>query len=154
MPSVQSDRIHKQIIINAPRSRVWRALTDAQQFGQWFGVKVNGTFAPGRRLQGQVTHKGYEHLTWDVTIEQMEPERLFSWRWHPGAVEAGRDYSAEPTTLVVFELKDVDGGTLLTVDETGFDRLPPERLSDAYRQNDEGWAAQMQFIQQYVGRPA
>src|SRR5262245_56373264 len=115
MTASSTDRIGRTIALQVPRSRVWRALTDPGEFGAWFGVKVDGTFEPGARVRGTITHKGYEHLTWDITIERMEPERLFSWRWHPAAVDPGVDYSPEPTTLVVFELSDADGGTRLTV---------------------------------------
>jgi uncharacterized protein YndB with AHSA1/START domain len=133
---------------------VWRALTDPVEFGTWFGVRVNGTFAPGARVRGAVTHKGYEHVTWDITIERMEPERVFSWRWHPAAIEPGVDYSAEPTTLVVFELEEVAGGTMLTVVESGFDDVPQARRAQAYRMNGEGWTFQMQAIDAYVGKAA
>jgi len=129
---------------------VWRALTNPVEFGTWFGVKVEGTFAPGARVRGAITHKGYEHVTWDITIERMEPERVFSWRWHPGAVEPGVDYAAEPTTLVVFELEDPAGGTQLTVVESGFDQVPLARRAQAYRMNGEGWTYQVQAIEAYV----
>src|SRR5262245_63424620 len=109
-----TDRIERSVVIRAPRSRVWRALTDPAEFGSWFGVKVEGAFAPGARVHGQVTHKGYEHLRWEITIERMEPERLFSWRWHPYAVEPDVDYAKETPTLVTFELVEVTGGTRLT----------------------------------------
>src|SRR5437899_768138 len=112
MPAVQTDRIEKKVLLRAPRSRVWRALTNAQEFGQWFGVRLTGSFAPGKEIEGPVTHKGYEHIVWKVRIEKMEPERLFSWRWHPAAVEPGQDYTPEPnSTLVVFQLEEVEGGT-------------------------------------------
>jgi uncharacterized protein YndB with AHSA1/START domain len=151
MPAVQTDRIEKKVLLRAPRARVWRALTNAQEFGQWFGVRLNGSFAPGKEIEGPVTHKGYEHIIWKVTIEKMEPERLFSWRWHPAAVEPGQDYTPEPnSTLVVFQLEEVEGGTLLTVVESGFDRLTPANQAAIYRKNDEGWTAQMEFIRKYV----
>ena len=146
-----TDRIERSILLKAPLSRVWRALTNAEEFGGWFGVALKGkTFAAGQRVQGQVTHPGYQHLVWDVLIERLEPERLLSWRWHPAAVEPSVDYSKEPTTLVVFELKEVEGGTLLSVVESGFDSLPPSRRLDAFRMNSAGWDEQMQNIQKYV----
>ena len=148
--SSTTDRIERTILIRAPRSRVWRALTDAREFGAWFGVKVEGTFAPGARVRGAITHKGYEHVTWDITIDRIEPERVFSWRWHPAAVEPNVDYSSEPTTLVVFELKDVADGTQLTVTESGFDDVPLARRALAYRMNGEGWTWQMKSIEAYV----
>jgi len=149
MPAVQSDRIEKQIVVRAPRSRVWRALTDSREFGTWFGVRPDSPFKPGARSTGAVTHKGYEHLRWDVTIVAMEPERRFSWRWHPGEVNAS-DCVGEPTTHVVFELEDVDGGTLVKVIETGFDAIPVTRRADAYRSNDGGWGEQMEAIRRHV----
>ena len=117
------------MLLHAPRSRVWRALIDPGEFGAWFGVKVNGAFTPGARVRGQITHKGYEHVTWDITIVRMEPERVFSWRWHPYAVEPGVDYSAEPARVVVFELEDVAGGAMLTVTESAISGQWDEALS-------------------------
>ena len=152
MPAVQTDRIEKMILLRAPRSRVWRALTNAEEFGTWFGVRLAGPFTPGKRVRGRVTHKGYEHLTFDITIEQLEPERLFSWRWHPHPIDTSRDYTTEPATLVVFELADAPDGTLLTVVESGFDRIPPDRRAEAYRGNEEGWTAQMANIERHVGK--
>lgn len=146
-----TDRIERSILLKAPRSRVWSALTNAEEFGDWFGVALKGkTFAAGERVQAQVTHPAYEHLVWDVSIERMEPERLLSWRWHPAAVEPSVDYSREPTTLVVFELKEVEGGTLLTVVESGFDNVPPSRRLEAFRMNSGGWDIQMQNIEKHV----
>jgi uncharacterized protein YndB with AHSA1/START domain len=150
MSSSSTDRIERKILLRAPRSRVWRALSDSAEFGTWFGVKVEGTFAPGARVRGAITHPGYEHVAFDITIERMEPERLFSWRWHPHAVEPGVDYAAEPTTLVVFELEDAAGGTQLTVVESGFDQVPLARRAQAYRMNGEGWTYQVQAIEVYV----
>ncbi len=154
MSPTSTDRIERQILLRAPRRRVWRALTDSAEFGTWFGVKVEGTFAPGAHVRGAITHPGYEHVVFDITIERMEPERLFSWRWHPHAVEPGVDYSAEPTTLVVFELADAPGGTMLTVVESGFDQVPLARRAQAYRMNGEGWTFQMQAIEKYVATPS
>jgi uncharacterized protein YndB with AHSA1/START domain len=152
--SPSTDRIEREILLKAPRSRVWRALSNAEEFGNWFGVVLKGkVFEPGRRVQGQITYPGYEHLVWDVVIERMEPERLLSFRWHPAAVEPDFDYSKEPTTLVEFELKDVEGGTLLTLVESGFDGLPPSRRLDAFRQNSGGWDQQMRNIEKHVATP-
>jgi uncharacterized protein YndB with AHSA1/START domain len=150
MNVTSTDRIEKKVVLRAPRARVWRALTEVKAFGEWFGVDIAGPFAPGARVGGQITHEGYEHVRFEITIDRMEPERLFSWRWHPGAVEPGVDYAAEPTTLVVFELSEVEDGTLLTIVESGFDSIPPERRADAYRGNDEGWSGQLQAIERYV----
>jgi len=152
--SQSTDRIERTITLKAPRSRVWRALSNAEEFGDWFGVKLKGkTFAAGQRVQGQITHPGYEHVVWDVLIEALEPEQLLSWRWHPGAVDPDIDYSQEPTTLVVFELKEVDGGTLLSVVESGFDSLPPARRLDAFRMNSNGWDAQIVRFEKHVATP-
>jgi uncharacterized protein YndB with AHSA1/START domain len=151
---MNSDRIEKRVRLRAPRSRVWRALTDAGEFGQWFGVSMNGRFAPGARLRGKILHKGYEHVPFEITIEQMEPERLFSWRWHPHAIDPAIDYSAEPSTLVVFELEEVAEGTMLTVVESGFDGIPLSGRLEAYRGNEQGWAAQMEAIERYVSQAA
>ena len=146
-----TDRIERQILIKAPRSRVWRALSNAEEFGDWFGVALKGkTFEVGKRVQGQVTYPGYEYIVFDVVIERMEPERLLSWCWHPCPIERDMDYSKEPTTLVVFELKDVEEGTLLSVVESGFDRLPASRRSEAFRMNSDGWDEQFQNIKRHV----
>src|SRR5215510_6793979 len=131
-----TDRIERKVLLKAPRSRVWRALSNAEEFGEWFGVALKGkTFAAGERVQGQVTYPGYEHVVFDVLIEKVEPERLLSIRWHPYAVDPSVDYSKEPTTLVEFRLKEVDDGVLLTVVESGFDKIPAERRLEAYRMN-------------------
>lgn len=145
-----TDRIERTIDVRAPRARVWRALIDAKEFGSWFGVKVEGEFAPGARVRGRITHPGYEHVVWDIIIERMEPERLFSWRWHPFAVETSVDYSGEQRTLVVFELHEIPGGTRLTVVESGFDQVPLERRAQAYRMNGEGWTYQIKAIERHV----
>ena len=148
------DRIEKSILLRVPRARVWKALADAEAFGQWFGVKLKGSFAPGARVAGKILHKGYEHCPFEITIERMEPERLLSWRWHPASIDPKVDYSAEPTTLVVFELKEVADGTLLTVVESGFEGIPLARRPEAYRGNEQGWAGQMKAIEKYVGETA
>jgi len=145
-----SDRIEKKILLRAPRSRVWRALTDADEFGAWFRVKLEGRFAVGQRVKGRITHPGYEHVTMEVTVERMDAERCFSFRWHPYAVDPKVDYSTEPTTLVEFRLEDAPDGTMLTVVESGFDRIPAERRAEAYRMNTGGWVAQLESIQRHV----
>lgn len=152
--NTSTDRIERKIVLKAPRSRVWRALANAGEFGDWFGVNLKGkNFAAGERVQGQVTHPGYEHVVFDVWIERVEPEWVFSWRWHPAAVETGVDYSSEPTTLVVFELKDVEGGTLLSVVESGFDQVSPERRLSVFRENNQGWDEQIKNIEKHVAAP-
>jgi uncharacterized protein YndB with AHSA1/START domain len=144
------DRIERQVFLKAPRSRVWRALTDATQFGEWFGIRASGPFAPGARVRAEVTHPEYKGLLFDMVIEDMVPEQRFSWRWHPNAIDRTHDYSAEPTTLIVFQLEEATGGTLLTVVESGFEAVPLERRAEAYRGNEQGWDHQMKAIDRYV----
>jgi len=147
---VNTDVIKKEVVLRASRARVWRALTNAQEFGAWFGVKLNGQFAPGERIRGAITHQGYDHLTMEMTIETMEPERRFAWRWHPHAIDPSVSYADEPTTLVTFELEDAPGGTRLTVVESGFDGIPASRRGEAFRGNEGGWTHQMESISRYV----
>lgn len=146
-----TDRIEKRIVLHAPIARVWRALTNEEEFGSWFGVKLADRFRPGAPAHGQITSPGYEHVTMRITVEEMDPQRTFSFRWHPAAIDAATDYSAEPTTLVVFRLEEVPEGTRLTIVESGFDGIPLARRALAFRLNDEGWAAQMLSIERYVG---
>ena len=147
---MNTDRIEKTIVLRAPQSRVWRALTRTEEFGAWFQVKLDGAFTPGARVVGNITSKGYEHVTVEFNVERVEPERLFSYRWHPYPVGKGLDLSKELTTLVEFQLAAVPDGTRLTVVESGFDKLPPERRAEAFRMNDSGWAGQMKNIERYV----
>ena len=149
---MSTDRIEKKVILKAPRSRVWRALVDAEQFGEWFGVKLEGPFEAGARVRGRITSAGYENLPLEVTVERIEPERLFSYRWHPYAIDPKVDYSSEPTTLVEFRLEEVPGGTELTVTESGFDQIPAARRAEAFRMNDQGWASQVRRIERYVSQ--
>ena len=145
-----TDRIEKEIVLRAPRSRVWRALADAEEFGAWFGIRLEGTFAPGGLVQGRMTMPGHEGVIIEMAIERMDPESRMSYRWHPYAVEPGVDYSSEPTTLVEFELEEVAEGTRLTVVESGFDRIPAARRAEALRKNDAGWAEQLENIARHV----
>lgn len=147
---MSTDRIEKSIILRAPRGRVWRAVANADEFGAWFGVALAGDFAPGARLAGRLTVPGYEHLTVELAIEQVQPEWLLSYRWHPYAIEPGVDYTQEPTTLVEFHLADAAAGTRLMVIESGFDRIPLARRAAAYRMNEEGWSEQLTHIAQHV----
>jgi len=147
---MSTDKIEKKIVLRAPPSRVWRAIADAKEFGSWFGVELEGSFAPGARVQGRITVPGYEHVTMEITIERIEPERLLSYRWHPYAIDPNVDYSGEPTTLVEFRLEEVSGGTELTVTESGFDRIPAARRAEAFRMNEQGWAEQLKRIERYV----
>lgn len=149
--TTSTDRIEKQILLKAPRSRVWRALSNAEEFGAWFGVNFSGKqFVAGQSVQGNITYPGYEHLVMDVTVERIEPEHYLSWRWHPAAVDVSVDYSVEPTTLVVFELTEVDSGTLLRVVESGFDQIPAARRDEAFRMNSGGWEQQLVNIEKHV----
>jgi uncharacterized protein YndB with AHSA1/START domain len=146
-----TNRIEKHILLKAPRSRVWRALITPQEFGSWFGVKMTGPpMAPGQHLSGNITYEGWEHLVMDIWIDKVEPETHLSWRWHPAAVEAGVDYSAEPTTLVEFFLEEVVGGTSFKVIETGFDHLPSTRRAKVFGMNSRGWEQQMVNIEKHV----
>jgi uncharacterized protein YndB with AHSA1/START domain len=145
-----ANRIEKQIELRAPRARVWKALTSAQQFGAWFGVKLEGEFAPKQKISGKITIKGFEHLTMSVTVDKIEPEHSFSFHWNPFAIEAGVDYSLEKPTLVEFSLRETGKGTLLKVVETGFDHLPLARRAKAFEMNEKGWAEQMQQIEEYL----
>ena len=147
-----SDRIERSIVLKAPRSRVWKALTDAPEFGRWFRAVLDGQrFAPGQATRGPIAYPGYEHVQFDVRVERMEPETYFSWRWHPYAVDPDTDYSTEPTTLVEFTLEDtLDGGTRLTVVESGFDAIPAHRRDEAYRMNSGGWEGQMENISAHL----
>ncbi|MBO1541312.1 SRPBCC family protein [Pseudomonas sp. OA65] len=148
-----SDRIERKILLKAPRSQVWRALANAEAFGQWFGVALEGKrFVAGERTQGQITYPGYEHLIWDVAVERVEPERVFSFRWHPYAVEPQVDYSKESETRVLFELEDLDGGTLLKVVESGFNNIPEARRLKAFRMDSRGWDEQMANIETFLNK--
>jgi len=151
LPMTNTDRIEKKIVLRAPRARVWRAITDSREFGTWFRAVLDGPFVAGERVTGRITYPGYEHLTMELLVEKVEPERLFSFRWHPNAVEPGTDYAKEPTTLVEFRLEEVTEGTQLTIVESGFDALPAERRAEAYRGNDEGWTEQVRNIAAHVG---
>lgn len=147
---MNTDRIEKSIVLRAARSKVWRAITSAEEFGAWFGARFTGSFLPRTTVSGRITLPGYDHLTIEMAIERVDPEWLFSYRWHPHAVDAAHDYSQEPTTLVEFMLEDVPEGTRLTIVESGFDRLPPERRAIAFRMNEGGWATELQNVERYV----
>ena len=150
MSKTSLDRIEKRVLLRASKSRVWRALTDAGEFGAWFRVKLHGPFVVGERVTGQVTYPGYEHLPFELTVERMEPERLFSYRWNPTSVDADEDRSTAPTTLVEFRLEEEESGTLLTLVESGWDQIPEEQRAEAYRRNSTGWAEQVQNIRRHV----
>ena len=147
-----NDRIEKTIELNAPVSRVWRALTDHREFGTWFRVRLDGPFVPGEVSRGHITYPGYEHIRWEAVVQKMEPERLFSFTWHPYAIDPNEDYSGEPPTLVEFTLEKKGERTLLRVVESGFDKIPAKRRNEAFRMNEGGWSEQIKNIAQHVGQ--
>jgi uncharacterized protein YndB with AHSA1/START domain len=143
-------RIEKRIELNAPVARVWRAITDYKEFGQWFRVDLEAPFVPGNVARGKITYPGFEHVTWEAVVQKMEPERLFSFTWHPYAIDAAHDYSKETPTLVEFRLEKTATGTLLLLTESGFDKIPSDRRLEAFRLNDGGWTEQMKNIEAHV----
>jgi uncharacterized protein YndB with AHSA1/START domain len=162
---MNEDRIEKKILLRAPLDRVWKALADSTEFGRWFGMKFDRPFAPGASLRAVLTpttvnaevakaQKPHEGLPYDITIERMEPARLFSFRWHPCAIDRAADYSAEPTTLVVFELEERADGVMLTVTESGFNQIPLARRAQAFSANEGGWSAMVKVIEEYLARAA
>ena len=160
---MSTDRIEKTILLRAPLKRVWRALSDSTEFGNWFGMRFNAAFAPGAAMTGVIVpttvnqevakmQKPYEGIPFEIKIEQMQPERLFSFRWHPGAVEPGIDYASEPTTLVVFTLEKAPDGVQLTVTESGFDQIPLARRAKAFSANEGGWTLVIKLIEEYLAK--
>jgi uncharacterized protein YndB with AHSA1/START domain len=158
---MDTDRIEKKILLHAPLKRVWRAISDSTEFGAWFGVKFDSPFAPGAVMRGVIVpttvdaevakgQEAYEVKAFEIVVEQMEPEKLFSFRWHPFAIEPGVDYSAEPTTLITFVLEQAADGVMLTVTESGFDRIPLERRAKAFAANEGGWSMVVKLIAKYV----
>jgi uncharacterized protein YndB with AHSA1/START domain len=158
---MSTDRIEKKILLRAPRKRVWRALSDSAEFGSWFGMRFEGPFAPGATMRGAIVpttvnadvakaQKAYEGLPVEILIEKMEAEGLFSFRWHPYAIERGVDYSAEPTTLIEFVLEEVTEGVMLTVTESGFDQIPLARRVKAFTANEQGWGMVVKLIEGYL----
>jgi uncharacterized protein YndB with AHSA1/START domain len=149
---MNTDKIEKQIELKASVARVWRALTNYQEFGQWFRVKLESPFEVGKTARGQITHPGYEHYKWEAVVQKMEIEKLFSFTWHPYAIDLEKDYSKETPTLVEFKLTPIPGGTLLVVTESGFDKIPAGRRPEALRMNDQGWSAQVKNIEAHVAQ--
>ncbi|MBK7350608.1 MAG: SRPBCC family protein [Gemmatimonadetes bacterium] len=145
-----TDRIEKRFEVRAPQARVWRALADATEFGAWFGMTVEGTFAVGVTVRGQITHPGYCHMTMDLQVVALDAPRYFAYRWHPYPIDPKVDYSTEPTTLVEFHLAPVAGGTAITIVESGFDQIPLARRAEAFRMDDQGWTGQVKSITRYV----
>jgi len=160
---MNTDRIEKKILLRAPRARVWRALTDSTEFGTWFGMSFDGPFRPGAKMNGVIVgtkvnaevaqlQKPHAGKKFEITIEQMEPERLFSFRWHPHAVDPKVDYSAEPATLIVFTLEEKPEGILLTVSVSGFDKIPLARRVEAFKANQQGWEIMIKVVEEYLVR--
>ncbi len=153
MNTASSDRIEKEIVLNAPRSRVWLAIADAKQFGEWFQVDLSGVeFRASQPVHAKMTYPGHEGKPFEMVIDRIEPERLFSFRWHPYGIDPNVDYSNEPMTLIEFTLEEVEGGTKLTITESGFDNIPLARRAEAFRMNSQGWGMQLQNIEAYVTR--
>lgn len=150
MTEPSTDRIVRSVDIKASPARVWRALTDHREFGEWFRVALEGPFVPGEKARGRIQYPGFEHLVMEVTVERMDTERLFSFRWHPYAVDPAVDYSKEAPTLVEFVLENIDSGTRLTVTESGFDAIPALRREEAFRMNSGGWTQQVRNIESHV----
>ncbi len=146
-----SDRIERKVLLNAPRKKVWEALTDAEQFGRWFGIALKGkTFVAGETIEAPITYPGYEHVIWKAKIERILPQTRFSFSWHPFAVEKGFDYDKETPTLVEFTVEDRAPGILLRVVESGFDTVPEARRLKAFKMNSRGWDEQMRNIESYL----
>jgi len=145
-------RIEKRIELKAPVSRVWRALTDHREFGEWFRVRLECPFVAGQLSQGQITYPGYEHVRWQAVVQKIEPERLFSFTWHPYGIDPKVDYSKETPTLVEFRLEKIASGTLLLLTESGFDKIPSDRRLEAFRRNDGGWTEQLKSIEAHVAQ--
>ena len=162
---MNTDRIEKKILLRASLARVWRALADSREFGTWFGMRIDVPFAPGATIPAVISptkvnpevaaaQKQYEGKAFEILIESMEPERLFSFRWHPHAIDQTKDYSSEPSTLVAFELEQTAEGVMLTVTESGFDRIPMERRASAFTANEQGWSMVIQLIGAYLAQTA
>ncbi len=154
MSPQNTDRIDEKVLLRVPRARVWRALTNADEFGEWFGSRLSGAFAPGVTVKGTITSEGHEGKPFELVVDRIEPPRLFSWRWHPYALDPQVDYSAEEPTRVVCELYETPDGTVLTLVESGFDAIPAGRRGEAHRMHQEGWAAQMKSIKRYLTKAA
>ena len=144
-----TDRIERSIVIRAPRARIWRTLTDSEEFGTWFRAKLHSGFAVGQRVAGQITYPGSEHYKFEALVEKMEPESLFSFRW-PHEIDPKVGPSWDASTLVEFRLEEVEGGTKLTVTESGFDRLPAGMREEAFRNNSKGWTIQVENVRSHV----
>jgi uncharacterized protein YndB with AHSA1/START domain len=150
MGYANADRIEKSIELNAELSRVWRALTDYREFGEWFRVKLERPFVTGRIVRGNMQYPGYEHLMIEVLVREMVPQRAFSFEWHPHAMDPKLDYSTEKRTLVEFQLEERPVGASLTVRESGFGGIPEARRQRAHQMNSQGWEIQLKNNQEYL----
>lgn len=156
-----TDRIERQVLLRAPQEKVWRAISDAKRFGSWFGMDLDGPFVAGKAMTGRIRpttvdpetakmQERYAGTPVAFEIDRIEPMTTFSFRWHPYSVDTTADYAAEPTTLVTFTLAPAEGGTLLTIVESGFDHIPIARRAQAYEANAGGWAKQAELIEKYL----
>ncbi len=145
---MMQDKIEKTIELAAARAKVWQALTDHEQFGEWFRVKLEGPFVVGEPSRGMMTYPGYETMPWDAIVEAIEPEHFFSFSWRDVDPKDGK--LGDPMTLVEFRLEEIPSGTRLTVTESGFSALPSPRRLEVFRENTEGWNEQMRNIAAYV----
>ncbi|MEM9454366.1 MAG: SRPBCC family protein [Myxococcota bacterium] len=150
MTNSSTDRIEKEIQLAAPVERVWRALTDAAQFGQWFQVALEGSFRVGETVRGTMTHPDAAGMTFVAHVERMEPHRAFTFRWNQTEPDPHAAPGSEPTTTVEFVLKPRSGGTWLRMIESGFDALPPELRTELWARTERGWREQMQNIARHV----
>jgi uncharacterized protein YndB with AHSA1/START domain len=152
--TTDTNTVERSILIKGSRERVWRALTNAEEFGAWFGANLSGqVFEPGRRARGLMTEPGMEHMYFDVVVERMQPQETMSFHWHPYAVLPDVDYSQEEPTLVTFTLKDAPGdGILLTVLESGFDNIPQHRRREAFEMHSKGWEYQLQNVARHASQ--
>jgi uncharacterized protein YndB with AHSA1/START domain len=161
--NMSRDKIEKKVLLKAPRAQVWRAITDSREFGIWFGMKLQGPFQAGKTIHGEIAmtqvdpevakmQEPYVGAKVELQVESLQPEKVFSFRWHPGGVDPDMDYSREPMTLVSFALEEQNPGVLLTITESGFEKIPEARRAEAYEGNEGGWAAQLELIQKYLAR--
>jgi uncharacterized protein YndB with AHSA1/START domain len=155
------DKIEKKVLLHAPLERVWQAISDAQQFGSWFGARFDGPFRAQSRLSGAITptsvdpevaklQKPHEGKAFEFWVDRIEPMRYIAFRWHPFAIEPNIDYTKEPTTLIEFTLQAIGEATELTIVESGFENIPIARRADAFRANEGGWTHQMKLIERYL----
>lgn len=158
---MNTDRIEKSILLHASRERVWKAISDSASFGVWFGVEFDGPFIAGAPLNGRIVptkvdaelaklQEPFTGFPFQILVDRIEPMTRFAFRWHPFAIDRNHDYSQEPMTVVTFELAEAQGGTLLTITESGFDQIPLERRAQAFKANDGGWTHQTALVEKYL----